>query len=222
MSVCCFTSLYAYCDLPSSTATYSIYSRKSHVGKVLETITHHKRHYSIKNSTKIGFFLLRDTIQQSSKGLFLKNTIQPTEYELSDLDKKTNNFINFYPNQNRVRANFKSKISKSTQKNWPIYDPLSYQLALRCKLMTTEFSTLTLPVFDQDHLHKYRFKVISRNKIIDTAIGKLNTIEVKLLVLPENVIALLWFARHRHMILVQSSLLTLNKGSVFSAIKSLK
>ncbi|MDF1796080.1 MAG: DUF3108 domain-containing protein [Coxiellaceae bacterium] len=220
--LCSASISYAYCNLPDSTAIYDIYSRRSHVGKVLDTISFNKLDYSVKSSTKIGFFLLRDTLVQSSEGQFSKRDIQPKAYELSDLNKKTNNFINFYPKQHNIRGTFQSKVFESKQSNWPIYDPLSYRIALRCALTTSYFSQKTMRVFDNNHLHNYDIKVVSRNKIIDTAIGKLNTVEVKLLVLPEKIFAFLWFAKFRHMALVQSSLFVVGGKSVFSTIKSLK
>ncbi|MDF1759688.1 MAG: DUF3108 domain-containing protein [Coxiellaceae bacterium] len=216
------TSAYSYCNLPNSTATYDIYSRKSHVGKVLETITLHKRHFDVKNSTKIGFFLLSDTLKQSSEGTFDKDNIQPTAYELSDLNKKTNNFINFYPDRSSIRGTYESNVFEIKQSHWPIYDPLSYQLALRCELMKGNFHEKRMRVFDKKRVHFYDLKLVSNNQTINTSIGKLKTVELKLLVLPERVFALLWFAKFRHMTLVQSSVVNLGKNSVFSSIKSLK
>ena len=87
----------AYCQLPSSTATYTVYSRRSHVGEIVQKISFEKRHYQVDTSTKIGFFLLRDTLQQSSEGLFGKGLIQPKNYKFWDVKHNFNNIINFYP-----------------------------------------------------------------------------------------------------------------------------
>ena len=165
---------------------------------------------------------MSDTLQQSSEGKFDKDMIQPAAYELSDLNKKTNNFINFYPDRSSVRGTYKSNVFETKQTRWPIYDPLSYQLALRCELMKGHFHKKRMRVFDKKHMHFYDLTLVSNNQTINTSIGKLNTVELKLLVLPERVFALLWFAKFRHMTLVQSSLVNLGKNSVFSSIKSLK
>lgn len=71
-------------------------------------------------------------------------------------------------------------------------------------------------------MHTYEFKIIHRNKKIQTPIGDLLTYEVRGIINPGNQFVLLWFARHRHMALVQSSILKYGKSSAFTIIKSLQ
>jgi len=73
------------------------------------------------------------------------------------------------------------------------FDNLNYQLELRCDLMAgkTEFA---YPVVDRNDADNLEFKIVGE-EVLETKIGKLNTVVVKRVRNNNNRITTLWFAK---------------------------
>jgi hypothetical protein len=81
------------------------------------------------------------------------------------------------------------------------FDNLNYQLALRCDLIAgkTEFF---YPVVDHDEVDDLQFKIIGE-EVLETKLGKLNTVVVKRVRNNNNRTTTLWFAKDMNYLIVK-------------------
>lgn len=81
------------------------------------------------------------------------------------------------------------------------FDNLNYQLALRCDLMAGK-STFLYPVVDRDEIDNLEFKIMGE-EVLETKIGKVNTVIVKRVRNNNNRITTLWFAKDIDYVMVK-------------------
>ena len=81
------------------------------------------------------------------------------------------------------------------------FDNLNYQLALRCDLMAGKSSFL-YPVVDRKEIDSLEFKIMGE-EVLDTKLGKVNTVIVKRVRNNNNRITTLWFAKDMDYVMVK-------------------
>jgi hypothetical protein len=81
------------------------------------------------------------------------------------------------------------------------FDNLNYQLALRCDLIAGK-TTFMYPVVDRDEVDHLEFKIMGE-EVLETKLGKLNTVVLKRVRNNNNRITTLWFAKDRDYVMVK-------------------
>jgi len=81
------------------------------------------------------------------------------------------------------------------------FDNLNYQLALRCDLMAGK-SSFFYPVVDRKEVDNLEFKIMGE-EVLDTKLGKVNTVIVKRVRNNNNRITTLWFAKDIDYVMVK-------------------
>lgn len=81
------------------------------------------------------------------------------------------------------------------------YDSVGYQLQLRCDLMNG-VSPMVYPVVERNDIDKHEFQIIGE-EVLETSLGKLNTVVVKRVRNNSNRVTTLWFAKDMDYLMVK-------------------
>jgi hypothetical protein len=151
---------------------------------------------SIYADNVLGSILEKSSFKVSPAG---KIVSQEYSYEKKILVNKSNLTTLF--DWVKKRANTAGNKTGSVILKGGEFDNLNYQLALRCDLIAgkTEF---IYPVVDRNEIDNLEFKIMGE-EMLDTKLGKVNTVIVKRVRNNNNRITTLWFAKDKDYVMVK-------------------
>lgn len=160
------------------------------------------------------------SLEETSQFLLDSNQIKSLNYHYQQkaLGKKREKKVDF-----DWQANTLTSINNGESHTLPLtknfFDKLNYQLQLALDISQQNFSAqYTYEIIDKNEIKSYHFEVLGE-EILETKIGKLNTIKVKALRENKNKITYLWLAKDWNYLLTQLEQYSDDKKSLFISLK---
>ena len=150
-------------------ASYTVHYGDFSLGHLNRNFKMNQKHYDLSLISESSVLFYKNKSEEKSEGIWINNNIYPKCF-LQKINEKENNF--YFSSANLKKIRFSNKIIENT----PIYDELSYQLALQQDLTfgKKDFKYLVL---QNNKIKKYEFKIIGEENL-DTPIGKISTIKI--------------------------------------------
>ena len=184
------TNSYAEQSMPSFNATYKANVKGLSVDatRELTALNHGLYQLDFKATSWAA------NISESSAFKWQKGKIKPVryDYEQKALGKNRTRQLTFDWNNQAIVSTEKGKSTVIPNKNLAL-DRLSYQLQLQYDLINNT-QQLEYQIADRGKMKQYRFEVIGE-EVIDTAVGQLNTVKIKVVRQNKGRITYLWFAK---------------------------
>jgi hypothetical protein len=139
-------------------------------------------------------------------------------YLQTTFGKKREHRLTFNAAEKTISSNDQDIVTVIPYGDDIVYDKLSYQLQLQLDLQNGK-DNLHYTISDKGGLKAYNF-AIENEEIIDTALGKLNTVKVKVIRKDSDKITYIWFAKDWHYLLTQLKQYENNKETFALALNT--
>lgn len=158
-------------DKSDYAATYKVHYGQLPVGKVTRHFAMKNQNYNLTLTSEVLVPLYRYTLEQKSSGNWEQTTPTPGCFS-EQMNEQLHSFCFTNKNLEKLYDKYKSKISNQTI----IYDELSYQLAMQSDISAGK-TKLSYWILRKQKLRNFQFQVLGQ-EVIDTPIGKMNTIKI--------------------------------------------
>jgi hypothetical protein len=142
------------------------------------------------------------SLTETSQFTWGEQQIKPIrfEYKRNIIGNKKKRSLTFDGPNNRIISYYKDK-TKIIPNPSQALDNLSFQLQLQYDLLLNQ-KELTYHVADKDRIKQYGFEIVGE-ELINTAIGSLKTIKIKVIRANKKRVTYLWLASNWHNLLTQ-------------------
>ncbi|MGH1484585.1 MAG: DUF3108 domain-containing protein [Cellvibrionaceae bacterium] len=147
------------------------------------------------------------TLNESAQFLWEDQLIQPIRFNYSRkiMGKESEKVLTFDPQNKKIISTYKDKTYTLPNKDEAL-DYLSFQLQLQYDLLKydqlKEKKSNVYRIADKDRIKEYRFEIMG-DELVETELGNLNTIKVKVIRENKNRATYLWLAKEWHHLLVR-------------------
>ena len=156
-------------------------------------------------SFKASSWLAR--LEERAQFLWEDQLIQPVRFNYSRkvMGKTRKRALNFDPQNKTITSTYKDKTYTITNQD-EVLDSLSFQLQLQYDLLEHHLpkanKSKIYRIADKDQIKQYRIEIVG-NELIETELGSLSTIKIKVIRENKNRTTYLWLAKKWHNLLVR-------------------